>query len=134
MITIETKTSDQIIEDKELFKILYRLTNRGPHSSMKCAMLVAENFKFNAILCSENNRIVAWAILRENFMSWSPKASYNKKTRIDIFVSSKFRRQGIGKEIMNYALKMSKQKVVVFPFNPKGIKFYKNFNVIIKTY
>ncbi len=145
MPVLSIKTAKQIINNKLLYKKLYKLTNPGPCSGMKIGMLYYEQYKipFKAILYLENEEVVGWGMLRDYFDGSSinqknkvlnrrnETLKQTKSARIDIYVSPKFRRKGVGKEIINVAKTITKKRLIAFPHNLKGIKFYKKHEVMV---
>lgn len=89
--------------------------------------------KVKIITASHNDKIIGWALLSRENSSYSFMNSYDGYKSTDgvlfeIFVSSEYRRKGIGSQLIKSARKHSGPKrLCIAPWNNSSYQFYNKF-------
>jgi len=100
--------------------------------------LISDAFKakplFNILVAVEKNEIVGYAFYFFTYSTFLAKPTLYLE---DIFVSEKYRYEGIGKMLFDKLLRIAKSKkcgrleFTVLDWNKNAIRFYKNYNAKI---
>lgn len=90
---------------------------------------------FEVILAIDGSDIVGMALYYTSYSTWKGRMIYLE----DLIVTSAYRRQGIGLELLNRLEQVAKEKEAkllkwqVLDWNTPAIDFYKSIDVIIET-
>ncbi|SFD26464.1 diamine N-acetyltransferase [Chitinophaga sp. CF118] len=95
--------------------------------------MVAEKDYFRAFVVESNADIIGFATFFFTYYSWSGKALYLD----DLYITSAFREQGIGKQLLDTIIQLAKNEQCkkvrwqVSGWNANAISFYKKMGAII---
>lgn len=90
-----------------------------------------KNPRFHIIVAEQNNDIAGMALYYFGYSSWKGSMLYLD----DLIVRENYRRQGIGKLLMDELIKIAKEEKInqlrwhVLDWNESAINFYKNYPV-----
>lgn len=110
-----------------LFKEFAVFQNTPEKVLITLEQLVQDQDEFNCFVAVVDEHIIGFATWFKAYYSWSGKSVYLD----DLYVSSSFRRYGIGKQLLDKVIETAKEldckkvRWLVSHWNTKAIEFYK---------
>lgn len=137
-LTIKVREVNSLVDNPQLVKSLRKLTvfpGSGLNHELDHLLSDAKYRKVNAkvLLACKGDRLVAWALMskEETDFHFQYTGQYRPQDGylIEVFVDPKFRRQGIGRELMKVARrKAGPYRLCVAPWDERSRSFYQSFS------
>ncbi len=131
----------KISDAKEISKLIIELAKfekLKPPGTLAIKRLIADAFRakplFNILVAENKNRLIGYAFYFFTYSTFLAKPTLYLE---DIFVTEKFRNEGIGKLLFDELLKIAKSnkcgrlEFTVLDWNKNAMRFYKRYNAKI---